>query len=358
MVYSKKYIQFNNLVFDTVSSVRDATYSVASKTFSASYSFTHGDYTPFKSSHALLNAATVSMTLIFDMKLIDCTVRHQYTDFIKQELAKHGRLWAIQDDTLLWARATMSNYREDVNGWKDRFIVDVNFTLYEGVWHKADMLRTFIVPYDYCTFSDCFTIPEYNPCKENCCSCNTEMNEPCTCECDCVDERDALCFNKGLVREMYDCVPAYRIIYSCTAANKYFGDFLDDNHLGQKFCSAPGVCDDGTAGGIFISRTDIPTSTIRIRMHGEFHNPIITINGNSNQIMGDYKGTLDIRSNGEVYSYEYDCFCPDPLPVDVWSIPEGMSYGWVIHQGNNRVTVDAGTCCPFCVWIESDDITF
>ena len=358
MVYHKKYLQFNDLVFDTVSNAQSATYSASTKLFSTAYSFTHGDYTPFKSTHALLNASSVSMTLIFNLKHIDCDDRPSYINFVKEQLSKHGRLWAVQEDTLLWAYATLANYREESGIYRNHYVVDVSFTLYEGVWHKADWLRTFIVPYDDCTYTECFSIPEYDPCQDNCCSCNREMVEPCSCDCDCVGERDALCFNKDLIPGLYDCDTGYRIIYSCTAANKYFGDFLDNNHLGQKFCSAPDGCDNGSANGIFISRSDIPTNGIRIRMHGEFHNPVVTINGNSNMIRGDYKGTIDIRPNGEIYAYEDNCFCNEPLPVDTWVILDGMDYGWEVHQGANRVTIDAGTCCPFCVWIESDDLTF
>ena len=362
MVYNKKYIQFNNLVFDTVSRTRDATYSASSKLYSSPYSYIHGTYTPFKSTHVLLNSATVSMTLMFNLKDIHCEERPLYLNFVKEELSRHGRLWAVQNHTLLWAWATLSNYREDNTPFKDYYSVDVSFTLYEGVWHKADWLRTFILPYDPCTFSDCFAIEEHDPCQNDCCSCNTDIADLCTCECNCVDEKDALCYNKDLIDKLYDCEPMYRVVYSCTSANKYFGSFLDNDHLGQKFCSMPGECQTtGMVVGSYNSRTDIPTSSVRIRIyaHDEMLNPRIEINGNANVIRGTYKGVLDIKPNGEVYNHPSpDCFCNTPLPVDVWEIPEGMDYGWVVHQGMNRVNIDIGTCCPFCVWIETDELTY
>lgn len=362
MVYNKKFIQFNDLVFDTVSNMQSAAYTASAKTFASAYSFRHGDYMPFKNTHVLLNSSTVSMTLIFDLKMINCEERPLYIDFIREQLARHGKLWAVQNNTLLWAYATMTNYREDTNLFKDRYIVDVNFVLYEGVWHKADWLRTFLVPYDYCTFTECFAFPTYDPCTSNCCNCVQNALTPCNCECDCVKKEDALCYNKDIIPSLYDCDTGYRVIYSCTAAEKYFGDFLDDAHLGQKLCSSPTDCpgwnDSGLASGQFISRTDIPTENIRIRLHGEFKNLRIVINDNENVFKGELSGVVDIRPNGEVYNYELGCVCDEPLSVDTWAIPTGMDYGWQVRQGANRVLIDAGTCCPFCAWIESDDITY
>lgn len=357
MYYKKRYIQYNDLVFDEVDMVEETSFSVSTKSFDAEYGFTHGAYSPHKQNSVLFRPASVSMSLTFKLKKLPCGERPFYIRFAKNELAKPGKLWAVQDNTLIWAHAYLESIYEADMFRRDEYVVDINFTLPEGVWHKADKLKTYLKPYDVCDFMECHPLHDNNPCKEDCCDCPPEPAEDCLCDCDCVEREDALCFHRDL-SEMYDpCGGGYRVVYSCIAANKYFGDFLLDDRLGQKFCNT--ACEFEVVGQLY-SNTELPTEGIKITLHADsMHDPYIEINGNGNIIKGDYEGVLVIHPDGSVYNHpNYDCICPDPLPVDVWQVPAGHNYGWSVEQGNNRFIVDIGTCCPVCAWVEIDELSY
>lgn len=355
MHYKRKYLQYNDLVFGGVDVIDEDDYSVSFKTFDTEYGFAHGSYAPIKKKGGLLRSGRVSMTIILRMKKIPCEDRPYYVRFAKSQLATQGRLWAIQDNHLVWAWAHLTSYSESGNSKKDELEIDVNFDIPEGVWHKADKLKTFLVPFDPCEFMECYDLRDVDPCNPDCCNCGKPVGV-CECcgPCNDVRQEDALCYFDDL-QDFYDCDGAgFRIVYSCVAAEKYFTDPMDDAHIGQKFC---GTCGQGIAG-IFHSETDIPTDDVRITIHGTMHNPYIEINGNGNTILGDYEGFLLINPDGTVYNYSDNCGPCDPLPVNRWSIPQGMKYGWTIEPGTNRVVVDLGSCCVGCVYIEEDALTF
>ena len=382
MRYRRHYIQYNDLVFDEIDMVDEDSYSAAFKSFESSYGFAHGSYMPQKKKGGLLRSGSVSMTLVFRMRKLPCEDRPYYIRFAKGQLTTQGKLWAVQDNTLIWANAYLTSYRESANSSTDELEIDVSFTLPEGVWHKANTLRTFLLPYDPCDFMDCYDFRDVELCRTHCCDCEKKQEEKkcltdtrrhhcgscegdcctgecvpatdCDCGCDTADKEDALCFHKEDIQRFYDpCGAGFRILYSCRLADKYFSDFLSDNHVGQKYCNECG----GTIAGILYSDTDIPTEGVKIVLHGQMHDPYIEINGNGNYIRGDYDGVLEIHPDGSVYSHREDCHCDEPLPVDVWAIPAGMDYGWTVEQGNNRLIIDPGSCCHVCAWIEVDALT-
>ena len=363
MIYARHYVQYENLVFDEIGMVSEDTTTVRFKSFSSEYTFRHGNYSPQKSSSKLLAAGSVSMTVTLNMKKLPCDVRPFFPRFAKAELTRAmGRLWAVQSGELVWAWAEPVSYREMLGRFNDTVEFDLNFELPEGVWHKADKLRTFLIPYDPCLYMDCYDFKELNPCdqvKGDCCDCGAkEPVEQCDCcngnECDHVTERDALCFIDDLT-VFYDCDPAgYKILVDCVAAERFFGDPLGAVYLGQKFCETCGT----VISGRLYSDTDIPTSNIKITLRGKVHNPYIEINGNGNIIEGDYEGVLEIYPDGTIYNYTEGCGRCDPLPVSVWVIPEGMKYGWTVHQGYNQLLIDPGTCCAVCAYIEIDSLTY
>lgn len=370
MVYAKHFVQFNDLVFDEVGMVEEDGYSVSVKSFDSSYGFTHGRYYPLKRKGGLFDMGRVSFSLTLRMLKLPCEDRPFYIRFAKRQLTTQGRLWAVQDNTLVWAWAVMSSYRDNANRQKDEIEIDVSFDLPEGVWHKANTLRTFLVPHDVCDFMDCYGYHDVVLCKKDCCDCGPKEpaigdcyrdGEGCCgcgnmvcCECDDLSPDDALCYHPDLLQSLYDvCGHGYKIVYSCDMARKHFTDFLSDDHVGQKLCNK---CGESIVGNLY-SDTDIPTEGVKITLHGTMHNPMITINGNANIIKGDYDGVLEIHPDGSVYAYPDDCECDTPLPVDVWVVPQGMAYGWTIEQGNNRVVIDSGACCHLCAWIEVDALT-
>ena len=94
---------------------------------------------------------------------------------------------------------------------------------------------------------------------------------------------------------------------------------------------------------------------ITILINGHVVNPYIEINGNGNLIKGEYD-RLTIYPDGTVTS-GYDN-CESELSVDKWVIPQGMDYGWEMHQGNNRVIIELGDCCQTaCAYIMVDSLT-
>lgn len=165
MNYERIYIQYNDLVFDGYEMLGE--YDASNTSFKVTthpYSFRHGSYTPFKSENALTEETSVSMTLWLKEKKLPCEQRPFYRSFVIEQLTKHGKLWAVQDNTLVWAYATISSHSEMVEHYNGKVGIDIDFLLYEGVWHKADKQKTFLHPYDLCTFMDCYNYKEYQPC--------------------------------------------------------------------------------------------------------------------------------------------------------------------------------------------------
>lgn len=369
MNHIRRYVQYGELVFDVVEMVESDTYTSKTKSWDREYTFRHGSYYPKKRKESLWKMGQVSLTLILDPSKLPCEDRPYYIRFAKSQLDGMNRLWAVQGYELLWAWADVDSIREYHSERWNRVSFDVSFNLPEGIWHKADKQRTFLRPYDICDYLDCFDIPDVQPCNwsaENgwCCDeCRATAVEDTFCDCcqfDCegVEKDQAYCYHVDDLRNMDDCSQwEYRLKYDCDAAQRFFGDFLSDERLGQQFCTDCG----SIASGYLLSDTDIPTDDVKITLHGSMHNPYIEINGNGNWIRGDFEGVLEIYGNGDVYTYaDEDGTCPrcDPLPPDIWVIPEGMTYGWTVKPGRNYVRIDFGDCCGGCAYIEYSGLTY
>lgn len=352
MNYERQYIQYNDLVFDEYDMVDDDSQSASFKEFSSEYGFTHGSYSPYKTRGGLLKAASVSMTLKFSMKKLPCEHRPFYLRHIKSQLDIQGKLWAVENNTMIWAYAHLSNFDMQKVGRKNYVEIDVDFELPEGVWHKASKQKTFLTPFDVCDFMDCYDYHDIDPCE--CCHCDDEPNNICNC-CDCLEKDMALCYHKDLQDFYARCGSGYRVIYDCEAGQRFFGDFYGEG-IGQRICS---TCGDGIIAGQLYSDTDIPTKDIRIILHGTFKNPRITINGNTNQIMASSDDVLIINPDGSVYKATEECRCEELLSVSSWVIPTGNTYGWTVNPGNNRVVIEVGECCgTACAYIEVDSLTY
>lgn len=358
MRYKRHLVQFNDLVFDETDMIIEEGPTTSFKTIDQPYTFIHGSYSPNKSQGVLAASGSVLFNLLLRMKKLPCEARRFYRRWAMAQLTKPGRLWAVQDDTLVWAWAKLANIREDVTARKDTASFDVEMTLTEGIWHKADKQRTFLIPYDRCEFMDCIGYKEVDPCFQNdCCSCEGQTDnglDDCLCCCDGAVTREmALCYHKDEIQEFYGCDVPYRIKYDCNAAeNIFFSDFMGKDYLGQKFCD-----DEGLIVGRYYSDTDLPTGITRITVHGHVKDVYIEINGNGNRILGEYDGFLTIYENGTV-TFGNDCLYCSTVDVGAWEVPEGMDYGWTIYPGSNRVVVQTNVCCgTVCVYIETDPIT-
>ena len=352
MRYERVYIQYNDLVFDQYDMIEDDSQTVSFKQFSSDYGFTHGSYSPHKRRGGLAKASSVSMTLKFTMKKLPCEQRPFYLRHIKNQLNIQGKLWAVENNTMIWAYAEMESYSMQTTGRKEYVEIDVDFFLPEGIWHKADKQRTFLTPFDVCDFMDCYDYHDINPCE--CCHCDDDGSTVCNC-CDCIEKDMALCYHTDELQDFYGrCGSGYRVIYDCEAADRFFGDFYG-GYFGQQICSD---CGDGIISGLLYSDTDIPTDNVRITLHGKFVNPRIDINGNVNVINGTFDEIVTINPDGSVYAGTEECSCETLQPVSSWEIPDGNTYGWTVNPGNNRVVIDVGDCCgTVCAYIEVDALT-
>lgn len=367
MIYDKRYLQFNDLVFDGYDMISSTDEQVTYKEGSPqSYSHTHGSYMPRKTKSLLVNAGSVSMTLTFWLKKIPCDDRPFYLQFVDQELGKAGRLWAIKNNEIIWAWASVRNKHPVATHEPFKVEYDVEFTLPEGIWHKADKQKTFVLPYNVCVMMECKGFQRYDPCIASqggdCCEACQEnkfwkdFEERCFCCC--VDEITAdmaLCYHLNELQKFYSCDVPFQLVYDCAHAEK----FKTNDYLGQKFCIKD-ICEDHIIAGRFYADTDMDTDEVTVIIKGKMKNPTIDINGNMNYIEGEYDGALIITPSGDVYYQADECCEPQLLDPSVWKIPANMDYGWTVHPQVNSLIIDTHVCCGgglTCAYIQIDNIT-
>ena len=373
MYFDKRYLQFNDLVFDGYDMISDYDEPLQYKGSSTPISYGHGSYRAFKSQYLYVSERQVNMTITLKLKKIPCEYRNFYVQFVEQELGRPGRLWAIKNNEIIWAFAAVNNIRPVHNGKQYEMVYDVEFVIPGGVWHKADKQKTFLLPYDVCSLMDCKGFEEYDPCAGitcvNCCdTCvdkkmTVDMRDRCGCCCDDLTQDMALCFHKGDLQAFYGCDTPYQLVYDCEAAER----FNKEEAFGQKLC-VEDICDDAVIAGRFYATSDIETNEITLTLIGDYVNPWIKINGNTNIIEGEYHGKLIIHSSGDIYYQENECCEPtllSPLLDDGetprWTIPKGEDYGWTVHPGLNSIVIYTNACCSqsgrACVFVDIDNVT-
>ena len=370
MFYEKRYLQFNDLVFDGFDMISDYDEPLQYKGSSTARSYGHGSYRAFKSDYLYVSERQVNMTITLHLKKIPCEYRKFYVQFVEQELGKPGRLWAIKNNTILWAFAAVNNIRPVNNGKPYELVYDIEFVIPGGVWHKADKAKTFVLPYDVCSLMDCKGFEEYDPCATakgggDCCQgCEDnklyrDMRDRCGCCCEDDLKADmALCYHQDEMQKFYGCDTPFQLVYSCKSAEK----FSTERALGQRLC-ATDTCEESVIAGRIYSDTDIPTENMTITLIGDMKNPWISINGNTNIIEGEYSGTLTIASSGDVYYQPCDSKCCEPELLDpsVWVVPSGNDYGWTLKPQLNSVIVHMNACCSqcglACIYIDHEGIT-
>ena len=358
-MYSKQFLQFNDLVFEGLNLVSSSGMNYSTKTTSEEYTFKHGSYVAHKKDYVLFKEQRVSLTLYFSVKPLPCDMRPFYRSFIIEQITKPGKLWAVQNNRLIWAYAYVTSIGESDD--PSFFVFDVDFALPEGVWHKADYTKTFLLPHNICTYLDCYEYKAIDPCgnkgSENCCvSCvkTYDANECSCCDCNLLTKDMSLCYYKDRIGELFNsnCLSDYMIKYDCVKGQEFFGDM----YLGERIC----IKDDCSSiiAGQFYSDTDIPTQGVTVVLSGTFHNPHVTINDNTNVILGDYDGALIIQPTGDVYFQQNTCCISEALDPSIWVKPDGMNYGWTVYPRNNRIIVNPNTCCSGqCVYVQTDAIT-
>lgn len=359
MYHEKKYLQFNNLVFDGYDMISEYDESTSYKNTMTAYSYGHGSYFPLRNENLFVSEGSVTMTLTLKTKKLPCEDREFYVRFAEQELAKPGKLWAIKNNEVLWANAFVRSFHPIRSNTPYRVEYDIEFSIPEGIWHKADKQRTFVLPYDVCLFMDCKGYQKWNPCADalgaDCCTACTDnkwyqdMADRCFCCCvDAITADMALCFHQDSLQKFYTCDTPFQLVYDCDSAEK----FKTNPFIGRKLCVRD-MCDSNMIAGRIYSETDLVTENFNITIRGKMLNPAIEINDNLNIIEGEYDGELEILASGDVF---YNGELLDP---SVWTIPVNMDYGWKIYPQNNKIIVNLNTCCTgaTCVFIDIDEIT-
>lgn len=366
MYYYRKLLQFNDLVIDNHSMLLEEDISLSFKGNNTEIVHSNGDYRPFTRDYNFTSSQTVSCTLTFNLKKMLCEDRENYIKFATNQLVKKGILWSIKNNRIQWARAVCDNYGESVDRLRDKLIINVDFNLYEGVWHYADEYSTFLKPYEACNVLDCVDYPTKLSCV-TCSSCSdlhscyTIQNDLCDCcRCETVTKEQSLCYMRDSLQNFYkNCGDTYKIVYDRQRGEEFFGN----KFLGQKFCSKDSCTE--TIGCNVYNEGELPTDSYTIILEGELNRPSIEVNGNINHIDGVYNGVLIINSDGSVY-YKTDC-CTTLLPMKRWQVPKvyndngditsRMSRGFEFQPKDNQVIIRTGVGGDVCAYFYLDSIT-
>lgn len=351
----KRFVQFNDIVFDSFDMVTSSELKVSTKTKTQEYSYGHGSYVKFPRPSLFLTEQDIGLTVNFIYSKYNKEDRPHLKDFIKSNLMKAGKLWAIEGDRLLWAYAYVTDYSEPYELYKGEMSINIDFKVYEGVWHVADRKKTFLVPYDTCRVFDCGDWQyEDTECDDCCVNCPPQQlgNCSCLCDCDSLGKENTLCaMGKDALHDFLSCKKSFHIAYSCSRANKLWGD---EELLGKRLCKADSCLD--TIAGKFYSQTVIDTNKVDVTLKGKFQDPTITINDTKVTILGEYDGILKINDSFDVMFTEDEC-C-EYEDVDLDKVVVENDYQFTVHHGENRVIVE-GICCHMaCVFVHVDELTY
>lgn len=304
----RMYLQFNELVFNGLSTVDTASLSGDYKLNNVKYPFKHGVYTggTFRNGRLLMDAQDLSLDLKLPFRTLSRVQALNYNTFIHYNLSRQGKLWALDTGgKLLWAYAIpkhppYSEYKLSTDGFIE-FTCD--FLLPEGVWHVADTSSIFLLPYDQCDF-------EYSLMTQHTCGSQLERIDN-TCE-TCQECESLLCEEMHYCNTCWNpydpCNSEYQIVEHSGLARKWF------KHETWGLSFAP---KQGFLAGFYKSETiyDAPTQVVAI---GQYKNPYIQINNTRINIKGEYDGTLFVNFDGTVTYLEKEyTFVTDKAPLQL-----------------------------------------
>lgn len=113
----KRLLQFNNLVFP-FGGVITSSYTSSFKGESVDYmNALHGSYYPNFTSWGKLQSSEFEAEITLDFSILGCEGDYvRYLRFIKRELARPGKLWAVQGGTeIIWTNARVLSINEDID---------------------------------------------------------------------------------------------------------------------------------------------------------------------------------------------------------------------------------------------------
>lgn len=307
----KRLLQFNNLVFafaDIVSSSYTSSFKGESTPYTNAL---HGSYYPNFGAWGKLYSSEFEAEVTIDFADLGCESDYvRYLRFIKRELARSGKLWAVQGGSeIIWANARVISVNETITpGDTDILHLNIRFELIDGFWILASTTRTCVASFCTPNFVDfdenyCYSLQDLTgSCAangNNCLPCNKIATDPYPNEIPC----QPLCkFSKDQLTKMFsrECPGSYVFRYDCEMEK---ASFCYDVAWGEKKrLNKTGMNYSNSTTFDFCSRTDIPTELVRVTLVGSFENPTVTINGRSVTVKGSFNNqAITIGEGLEVY---------------------------------------------------------
>lgn len=368
----KRLLQFNGLPF-AFAEISDPQYTLTFKGNSQPYTNNaHGSYFPTIGESGVLQAGSFRANFSVDFSKLACEDKIRYARFIKRELARSGKLWAVQNGVeIIWTNARILDISEAVSdpNRTDLFNFSATVELLDGVWRIANTKLTFLC--NYCPnrfedFDDKYCNDTYNYygiCDEtgttSCLAC--ELNDytpPRYQGCD----WKPLCYyplnneritkdsqgNSIVVPSIYDlfgvsCSNQMYIRYDCDFAKDYF---CYDGTWGRKWKLNTLKSSNSTTVN-FCSRTDLPTSGVRVRLVGEFVDPVVKVNDDWVKLPSvdgvPYRGIITIGYGNKVW-WSPDMKDPWKNAVDLtFRCQRTNTPMFQLTAGANTITVSGAT---------------
>lgn len=366
----KRLLQFNNLVFP-FGGVITSSYTSSFKGESVDYmNALHGSYYPNFTSWGKLQSSEFEAEITLDFSILGCEGDYvRYLRFIKRELARPGKLWAVQGGTeIIWTNARVLSINEDIDPTSlDTLHLNIRFELMDGFWNLASATRTFIASYAVCEFVDYDGNYGYYL-QEEAGRCNANGNNCMPCNKPVEDNfypNDTafkpLCqFSKAELIKMFSkaCPEAYFLKYDAELEAK---NFCYDVAWGEKKrLSNTGLNYSNSTTFDYYSRSDIPTESVKVTLVGSYENPTITINGRSVTLKGTFEDqVITIGEGANIYvSDDLKNPCANPVSIIDQAEFSGVPY-FTINPGKNTVTVSGNEYGKnSAVYIKSSDITY
>ena len=345
----KRLLQFNNLVF-SYADITSENYTSSFKGESVPYTNAlHGSYYPNFGAWGKMYASEFEAEVEIDFSDLGCEDNYvRYLRFIKRELARSGKLWAVQGGSeIIWANARVLSINEYITpGDTDVLHLTIQFELIDGFWILASTTRTCISEYCVPNFVDfdenyCYSLQDMtgscNANGNNCLPCNKIATDPYPNEIPC----QPLCkYSKSDLITMFSrsCPNNYAIKYDCDMEKENF--CYDASWGDKKRLNKTGMYYSNSTTWEFCSRTDIPTELVRITLVGNFENPVITINGRSVTIEGSFEDqAITIGEGLEIY---VSSDIKDPYATTTSLINQATFSGvpyFQMNPGINTITV-------------------
>lgn len=286
----KRLLQFNNLPI-AYGEIDEQTYTASFKGEVQAYTnHQHGGYYPHLGEYGVLNVSQFDATIVFSFKDIACGDKPRYARFIKRQLAKSGKLWAVHNGgEIIWANARVVSVNESVAVPGDNTVrMAVTFELIDGYWVLAWKTRTFIAPYcvsRFINFDDqyCWSYEDAK-CditgQDRCLPCfkyEPELNTD-------ADYKPLCSYSRSELSDMLAgrCPQQFHIRYDCDLEKQWF---CYDASWGNKY-RMTNKNRYNTTTIDFCSMTDLPTNLIQIRLRGNYTDPTIRVNDDEVTVKG------------------------------------------------------------------------